>query len=40
MYSEQLKGRDKLRDVVVDGKILIKWFAMLFNVKLWPRFDW
>jgi hypothetical protein len=40
LYSEQLKGRDKLRDVVVDGKILLEWFIMLFNVKLWPRFDW
>jgi len=40
LYSEQLKGRDKLRDVVVDGKILLKWFVMLLNLKLWPRFDW
>jgi len=40
LHSEQLKGRVKLRGVVVDGKILIKWIVMLFSVKLWPRFDW
>jgi hypothetical protein len=37
---ENLKGRNHLGDLVVDGRIILKWIIKKWGMKIWTRFIW
>jgi hypothetical protein len=34
---ENLKGRDNLKVIGLDGKIIFKWFVKKYNVRVWTE---
>jgi hypothetical protein len=38
--GENLRERDYLKDVGIDGRILLKWFLKKYNVRAWTGFIW
>jgi hypothetical protein len=39
-FLQNLKGRDHLEDLGVDGKIILKWILRKVGKKLWTRCIW
>jgi hypothetical protein len=40
MWSVNLKGRDNLRDLGVDGRIILKCMLKKKGVRVWAGFIW
>jgi hypothetical protein len=38
-WFENLKGRDCLECLGVDGKIILKWSLEIYNMAMWPVFN-
>jgi len=39
-YSENLKGRDLLGNLGIDGRIIITWILEEYGVRLWAGLSW
>jgi hypothetical protein len=39
-WSENLKGRDRPKDLGVDGKIILEWILGRLGEMIWTRFIW
>jgi hypothetical protein len=37
---ENLKGRDHLEDLGVDGKIILEWILGKYDGKFWSGYSW
>jgi hypothetical protein len=40
LNNENLKGRDHLEDLGVDGKIMLEWIIGKYCRRLWTGFIW
>jgi hypothetical protein len=38
--SKKLKGRDKLKGLGVDGRIILKWIFTERDCEVWTGFNW
>jgi hypothetical protein len=39
-WSTNLKGRDQLRNLRVDGRIVLKMVLEKWDIRMWTRFGW
>jgi len=39
-WSENLNGRDHLKDLGVDGKIILEWILYKYGGEVWTGFMW
>jgi hypothetical protein len=39
-FSGNLKGRDNMVDINVDGKIILEWISVKYDGNVWTGFIW